>query len=108
MRNPDKAIAEVRDGTSLYWAFYEPPAGGQGEGQVEDRFNAMPAAVSAFVPPRGWAVDRIQWGDTLFLRRRQSLDRGAIEEMLIEALRFAASQELGFHSWLHGPGLDDG
>ena len=107
MRNLEKAIAEVRDGSSLAWAFYHPPADGHGEEQVEVRLNATPEAVGAIVPPSGWTVDRVQWGDTLFLRRRQSLERGAIEEMLVKILQFAASQNLQFHSWLQGPGLDD-
>lgn len=34
-------------------------------------------------------VERVQWGDTVFLRRVQSLDRNAVEEMLVEVLRLA-------------------
>ena len=107
MRDSDKDIAAVRDGSSLAWAFYEPPIAGHGHEQVEVRLNASPEAVAGFVPPSGWTLDRIQWGDTLFLRRQQSLERAAIEEMLVDMMHFAASNDLGFHSWLQGPGLDE-
>jgi hypothetical protein len=101
-----RAIKEVRDGSSLAWAFYRPDEVTSFKGQVEVRLNATPEAVAAFVPPGRWSVDRVQWGDTLFLRREQSLERAAVKEMLVEILQFAAANEFGFHSWMHGPDLD--
>jgi hypothetical protein len=71
------------------------------------RLNATSDAVASFVPPSGWRVDRIQFGDTLFLRREESLERGAVEDMLVAMLEFAASYELQFHSWMHGRDLKD-
>ena len=103
----EKAIDEVRAGSSLAWAFYHPEEATSIEAQVEVRLNATPDAVAAFISPRGWSVDRVQWGDTLFLRREQSLGRGAVEEMLVEMLQYAASNELQFHSWMHGRDLDE-
>lgn len=105
-----KAIGAVRDGTSLYWAFYRPEdaqAEAEAEAEVvEVRLNATPQSVGSFTPSSGWVVDRVQWGDTLFLRREQSLERNAVEEMLVEALQLANANGMTLHSWLHGPDVD--
>ncbi len=106
MSNPGRSIAQVHDGNSIYWGFYHPDASQGGNEAVEVRLNASRDAVKTFVPPAGWAVHRVQWGDTIFLRRHQSLDREAVEQMLVEMLRFAATNGLQFHSWLHGADID--
>lgn len=101
-----QAVAQVRDGSSLYWMFYV-PEDRQGDPEpVEVRLNATPDVVARFVAPEGWAVERGQRGDTLFLRRRQSLEPEAVEAMLVEMLELAAANGMQLHSWLHGPNLD--
>jgi hypothetical protein len=70
---------------------------------VEARLNASPEIVARFAAPKGWHVERVQWGDTLFLRRRQPLEREAVEAMLVELLELAAAEGMQLHSWLHGP-----
>jgi|GEM_PF-4420105 len=106
MSNPEHSIAQVRDGSSLYWGFYRPDEVAGGNELVEVRLNATPEGVETFAPPAGWTIDRVQWGDTLFIRRQQSLTRDAVEEMLVEMLRFAATNGMQFHSWLHGADID--
>ena len=100
------AIAAVRDGSSLYWAFYDPDESRSNPELVEARLNATPEIIAQFTPSQGWSVKRIQWGDTLFLRRHQSLERGAIETMLIELLELAAREGMQLHSWVHGSMID--
>ena len=106
MSNPEHSIAQVHDGSSLYWGFYAPDQRQGGTELVEVRLNASPEAIEAFVPPAGWTINRVQWGDTLFLRRQQSLERVAVEKMIVEMLRLAAANGLQFHSWLHGADID--
>ena len=106
MSSLQQAIAEVRDGSSLYWAFYEPDdRQGGGSKLVEARLDATPEIVASFVAPHNWKLERVQWGDTLFLRRHQSLEPNAIEAMLIELLELANSGGLRLHSWLHEPNV---
>lgn len=106
MSSLQEAIGAVRDGSSLYWAFYH-SEDGQPEGEVvEVRLNATPESIASFTPSSGWVVDRVQWGDTLFLRREQSLERNAVEQMLVEVLELADANGMRLHSWLHGPDLD--
>lgn len=93
MSNLRDAVAKVRDGSSLYWAFYHPEDRQADPEIVEVRLNATPEIVADFVAPEGWQVERIQWGDTLFLRRHQSLESEAVEAMLIELLELAALRE---------------
>ena len=100
------AVAKVRDGSSLYWAFYHPESGRADPDLVAVRLNATPDIVASFIAPDGWQVKRVQWGDTLFLRRHQSLEPEAVEAMLVEVLELAAARGLQLHSWLHGPNLD--
>ncbi len=103
MGSLQEAITKVRDGSSLYWGFYHPEER-QGDPElVEVRLNATPEAVASFVVPEGWQLERVQWGDTLFLRRYQSLEREPVEAMLIELLELAAARGMQLHSWLHGP-----
>jgi hypothetical protein len=102
MSSVHEAIARVRDGSSLYWGFYQPDERQRDPELVEVRLNATPEAVAAFVAPQGWELERVQWGDTLFLRRHQSLERDAVEAMLIEMLEFAHASGMRLHSWLHG------
>jgi hypothetical protein len=73
---------------------------------VEVRLDASPEAARFFSPPLGWAVARIQWGDTIFIRREQSLEPSAVETMLIEMLNLAAANGMRFHSWIHGSSVD--
>lgn len=100
----DKILEEIRDGTSLYWAFYAPDDTGDVEA-IEVRLNASIRSAKRFIAPNGWTLHRIQWNDTLFIRRQQQMDREAIEEMLCEMLQFAAVHGMTFHSWQAGPGL---
>lgn len=86
MSSLQEAIANVRDGSSLYWAFYHPDDRQNDPEFVEARLDASPDIVASFVAPDGWKLERVQWGDTLFLSRRQSLAREAVEAMLIELL----------------------
>lgn len=102
MSNLQNAIEKVRDGNSLFWTFYNPEECQGGLELVEVRLNASPEAVGDFVAPPSWELDRVQWGDTLFLRRLQFLKREDVEEMLIEVLEFAGLNGLTLHSWLHG------
>lgn len=102
MSSLHEAVEEVRDGNSLFWVFYHPEDRQSDPELVEVRLNASPEAVAAFVAPQGWNVERVQWGDTLFLRRHQSLERDAVQAMLIEMLEFAHDNRMGLHSWLHG------
>jgi hypothetical protein len=106
MSNLHDAVANVRDGSSLYWAFYHPEDRQADPELIEVRLNATPEIVGAFVAPEGWQVERVRWGDTLFLRRHQSLEPEAVEAMLIELLELAAAKGMHLHSWLHGPDAD--
>ena len=102
MSSLQQAVAKVRDGSSLYWAFYHPDDP-QGDPElVEVRLNATPEIAANFVAPEGWELERVQWGDTLFLRRHQSLEPKAVEAMLVELLELAAARGMRLHSWLHG------
>lgn len=105
MSSLEEALAKVRDGSSLYWAFYDPENQSNDAEVVEARLNATAEIVASFVAPDGWRLDRVQWGDTLFVSRHQSLEREAIEAMLIELLELANAQGMQLHSWLHGPSL---
>lgn len=105
MSSLQEAIANVRDGSSLYWIFYDPEDRQNDPELVEARLNATPAIVASFVAPDGWELERVECGDTLFIRRQQSLERGAVEAMLIELLELANSQGLRLHSWLHGSNI---
>ena len=102
MKNLIEAIAEVRDGSSVYWMFYHPEILQNNPELVEARLNATPEIVEGFVLPEGWGLDRVQWGDTIFLRRFQSLERDAVEAMIIELLELANKRGMRLHSWLHG------
>jgi hypothetical protein len=102
MSSLQEAVAHVRDGSSLYWAFYHPEDRQKDPELIEARFNATPEIVERFVPPDGWELERVQWGDTLFIRRQQSLERESVEAMLIELLELASMQGMRLHSWLHG------
>jgi hypothetical protein len=106
MSRLQQAIAKVRDGSSLYWGSYCPEDRQEDPEMVEARLNATPEIVADFVTPEGWTLERVQWGDTLFLRRRQSLEHEAVEAMLIELLELAAARGMRFHSWIHGTDLD--
>ena len=106
MSNLHDALAKVRDGSSIYWAFYGPDDRQCDLELVEVRLNATPEIIAGFVPPGAWQVERIQWGDTLFLRRHQSLEREAVEAMLIELLELAAAKGMQLHSWVHGSMMD--
>lgn len=103
MSSLKEAIGAVRDGSSLYWAFYRPEDAQAEADVVEVRLNATPESLARFLPTNGWVVNRVQWGDTLFLRREQSLERQPVEDMLVEVLGLAAENEMRLHSWLHGP-----
>ena len=103
MSNLHDAVAKVRDGSSIYWTFYWPEDQQADPELVEARLNATPESLASFVAPQGWQIERVQWGDTLFLRRHQSLEREAVEAMLVELLELAASEGMQLHSWLHGP-----
>jgi hypothetical protein len=102
----ERGIESIRDRSSPYWAFYDPDKVAGDDELVEVRLNATPGKVEAFVPPPGWTVDRIQWGDTLYLRRRQRLTERDVEEMLVQMLRLAGSLGMQFFSWLHGSRVD--
>ena len=106
MSNPTRSLGQVYDGSSLYWGFYAPDQRQGGEELIEVRLSGSPEAVKGFVPPAGWTINRTQWGDTLFLRRQQSIERDAVEQMLVEMLRLTAKTGLRFHSWLHGADID--
>jgi hypothetical protein len=106
MSSLHEAIGAVRDGSSLYWAFYHPEDAQAEVGIVEVRLNATPESVAIFTPSNRWAVNRVQWGDTLFLRREQSLERESVEDMIVEVLELAAANGMTLHSWLHGPDVD--
>lgn len=101
MQTLDDAIGRIRDRSSLFWGFYDP-----GECQptdtVEVRLIGTAEGIATFNPPDGWTVHRIQWGDTVFLRRRQSMAEAAIEAMLCDRLRFAETIRMRFWSWQAG------
>lgn len=101
-----QAIEKILDGSSMYWMFYHPEERRSDSELVEVRLNATPESVASFVAPQGWELERVQWGDTLFVRRHQSLEREAVEEMLIEMLEFARARRMQLHSWLHGEGAE--
>lgn len=105
MSSLEQAVEKVRDGSSLYWSFYHKNDRQGGPELVEVRLAATPAIVASFVASNGWEVERIQWGDTLFLRRHQSLERDAVEAMLLEVLELANAGGMRLHSWLHGPSV---
>ena len=102
MSRLDHAVAQVRDGTSLYWAFYDPQDADGDRSEVEVRLNGTKESVSNFIAPEGWQIHRVEEGDTLYLRREQPLDRAAVEDMLIRMLDLAAANRMQLHSWLHG------
>ncbi|QGN55612.1 hypothetical protein [Novosphingobium sp. Gsoil 351] len=106
MSSSQQALSEVRDGSSLYWAFYHPEDRQKDPELVEVRLNATPEIGASFVTPDGWKLERVQWGDTPFLRRHQSLEREAVEAMLLELLELADAKGMRLHSWLHGSNLD--
>jgi hypothetical protein len=105
MSRLEQAIAKVLDGSSLYWGFYSPESSGV-YGTVEVRLNGSPDTVTAFIPPQGWVVDRVQWASAVFLRRQQLLDRSAIETMLVAMLELASAKGMRLHSW--SPAADMG
>lgn len=105
MSSLQDAVASVRDGSSIYWAFYHPEDRQKDPELVEVRLNATPEIVGSFFPPAGWELERVQWGDTLFIRRHQSLEREAVEAMLVELLELAFAQGMQLHSWLHGSNI---
>lgn len=65
-----QAISAVCDGSSLYWAFYEPDNGKADRGIVEVRLNASVDDATNFFPTTGWIVERIQWDDAIFFATR--------------------------------------
>jgi hypothetical protein len=97
----ETAIAKVRDGSSLCWAFYEPEHPHREIELVEVRLNARPEPWQASSPPPDGPSPVCNWGDTLFLRRRQPLERSTVEAMLVEVLQIAAPNGMQLHSWLH-------
>lgn len=103
MSSLQQAVADVRDGSSLYWAFYHPEDRKGDPEVVEIRLDATPEIVANFVAPEGWQLDRVEWGDTLFLRKHQSLELEAVEAMLLEVLEHVSARGMRLHSWLHGP-----
>lgn len=100
------AISWVRDGRSLYWSFYDLEGGPAADEIVEVRLNALPESIGDFVPPAGWTLHRVQWGNAFFLRRQQTIDRGAVEDMLVRMLQFADANSMRLHSWMHGAAID--
>ncbi|QDX27125.1 hypothetical protein FPZ54_14680 [Sphingomonas suaedae] len=100
MNRIDDAIQSVREGTSLYWAFYDP-----GQMFVEVRFDAEADSSPTFIAPPGWQIDRIEQNGVMYVRRYQPIGRAAIELMLEEMLQHAGTYRYRFHSWLHGDGL---
>ena len=106
MSSLQEAVRAVRDGSSVYWAFYCPGDAQAEADVVEVRLNATPESISCFAPTNGWVVNRVQWGDTLFLRREQSLQRPPVEDVLVEVLELADEKGMQLHSWLHSPALD--
>lgn len=101
MTSLHRAAEKVRDGTSLYWSFYHPDDRSEALSLIEVRLNATTELVDGFRTPDGWSLARVQWGDTIFLRRRQILTIETVRDMLLEVLAFAAANDLRFHSWLH-------
>lgn len=106
MGSLDDAISRVRNGSSLYWSFHDLEGGAIADQIVEVRLIASPEAVGHFVPPTGWTLHRVQWGEALFLRREQAVDRGAVEEMLVGMLQFASANDMRLHSWVHGAAIN--
>lgn len=98
------AIARVKDGTSLYWAFWD-PAETAADHQVEIRLDLPAGAIAKFEPPPGWHVHEARPDGSVFLRRSHRISRETVAEMLIEALHLAASNGGRFHSWAHGDPL---
>lgn len=98
------AIARVKDGTSLYWDFWD-PAGPAADHQVEIRVDLHDGETARFEPPPGWHIREARSDGSVFLRRAQPVSREAVAEMLIEALHLAASNGAKFHSWAHGETL---
>jgi len=106
MSSLQEAIGAVRDGSSLYWAFYRAETAKAEADVVEVRLNGTPESVASFALPSGWVVNRVQWRDTLFLRREQSLERQPVEDMLVEVLASADANGMRLHSWLYGADVE--
>lgn len=94
-----QARTEVRDRTSLYWSFYEPEAAIGADELVEVRLNGSPQAVQSLQPPDPWSVDRVQWGEAVYLRRLLLLSDDEVEAMLIQMLELADATRMQVHSW---------
>ncbi|MGV3457155.1 hypothetical protein [Sphingomonas sp.] len=104
MTRLDDSIQSIRDGTSLYWAFYDLDHV-TGEELVEVRFDGMADSDPTFIAPPGWQIDRIERDSVIFVRRYQAVSRDAVAIMLEEMLQHAATHRYRFHSWLHGSAL---
>ncbi len=104
MTGLDDSIQSIRDGTSLYWAFYDPDHV-TGNELVEVRFEGVTHSNPAFIAPPGWQIDRIEQNSVMFVRRYQPISRAAVALMLEEMLQHAATHRYRFHSWLHGNAL---
>lgn len=104
MSKLESLIASVKDRSSLLWMFYHPDEAANTE-IVEIRLNGRDEQAASFIPPSTWNLHRIQWGNTFFVRRQQSMSEPQIEEMLCEMLHFANEHQMQVHSWDTGPGL---
>lgn len=104
MNEIESAIAQVRDRSSILWAFYERERAAD-IAMIEVRLNGSKEQASSFRPPPGWNLHRSQWGDTFFIRRQQTLGEAQIEEMLCAMLRFANEHGMQVQSWDMGPDL---
>ena len=72
---------------------------------VEVRLNGRDEQAALLIPPPSWNLHRIQWGNTFFIRRQQSMSEPQVEEMLCEMLHFANDHQMQVHSWATGPDL---
>lgn len=97
MSKIEDAIRAVRDGSSLYWAFWE-PEGVSGADIVEVRLNVTASDSETLVLPLVWARFNGRQSGALYLRRCQPLDREAVEQMLVEILTFASDNVLGWEA----------
>lgn len=96
------------DPESPYWGFRDLDGlDPETEQDVEIRIDVPQDQMASLRGQSGWRVQLTESDGTVYLRRKQKLTDEAVLALLVDALTLASAHSGRFHSWLHGPGLDD-
>lgn len=103
----DDAFDRVRKPGSHYWAFWCPEKiDTRDHLTVEVRLNVPDGDETCVSEIYGWVIAHRKTG-MLFLRREQSMDQSAIEDLFRDVLEIAVDNGWQFHSWCHYPDLPE-